>query len=383
MKEVVIVGAGVAGLSAAAELREQGWDGHLTIIGDETHRPYRRPPLSKDYLSPGIPESVAIPQADDLDATWLLGLPATGLDLDARTVLRGSSDPVRFDGLVIATGAHARQVPTNLRGIDGVLTLRGLDDADRLRAALTNDPAVLVVGAGFLGTELAATFRARGLPVTLVDRARLPMIRALGAELGSRVAELHETHRVHLKLGRNVRQLLGNGRVSHAHLDDGTAVRAELVVVATGSEPTTGWLLSSGLAITSGLLVDSSGVASPGIVAAGDVASLRHPLIPGSPVRIEHFANAAEQGTRAAQALLELKPRRPMPVPSFWSHFYHWRLQSVGFTGDSFAYQTVETGPGEQFVGEFRHDGRLVGAVANNNPAAIVKYRRRLQVEME
>ncbi|GAB3649186.1 NAD(P)/FAD-dependent oxidoreductase [Glycomyces tarimensis] len=366
MKRIAIVGAGLAGLSAGRELRRLGFEGELTVVGDEPHGPYRRPPLSKAFLA-GRGE-VDLRGRDELDATWLLGQAATGLDLASRRVLRGPSRAVDFDGLVIATGMRARTLP-------GAFTLRGIDDARRLRTALAAGPAVVVAGAGFIGCEIASTVRSMGLPVTLVAPDPVPLHRPLGAAVGAIAAELLRARGVDLRLGRRVTGVRGTDRVERVHLDDGATIPADLVVAAAGAVPQTEWLRGSGLRARDGVAVGGDGLAAPGVAAAGDVAARPHPLFPGRRLRIEHYANAAEQGARAARALLD-PGQVPALVPSFWSDLDGVRLQSIGFTGAEYEVRLVEREPDHRFVAEYRHAGRLVGAAVAGFAGALPRYRR-------
>ncbi|MEV4554971.1 NAD(P)/FAD-dependent oxidoreductase [Nonomuraea wenchangensis] len=360
MRRVAIAGAGLAGLTAAQEFRRLGYDGEISMIGAERHRPYRRPPLSKEYLLDDTAD-LALAGTDELSATWLLGHPATGLDLVGRRVRRGALPPVPFDALVIATGVRARTLP-GAGELRGVVTLRGLDDALALRAALAGRPRVVVAGAGFLGSEVAATLRALDLPVTLVEPDRVPLRRPLGERVGAIVAGLHRAHGVDLRLGRRVAGVTGAGRVERVHLDDGTALPADLLVVALGAEPETEWLRGCGLRLDGGVVVDRLGLAAPGVAAAGDVARRPSALLGGELIRVEHHGNALEQGAQAARALLGVAAPFD-PVPSFWCHLYGHRLQSVGFTGSDYDLRLVTQEPDGRFFAEYHRDGRLVGAV--------------------
>lgn len=378
MRSIVIVGAGIAGLSAARELRRQGWPGDLTIVGSESHLPYRRPPLSKEYLAAPSPIDVALHQAGEIEATWMLGRTATGLKLADHRILLDDGEALAYDGLVIATGVRARELPECLRGFDGVHTLRTLEDADRLRADLNGASAVLVVGGGFLGNEVAATLRSLELHVTLVERNRVPLLRPLGQHIGALVAKLHRKNAVDLRLGHRVLALGGGRRVTHAVLDNGDTVPADVVVAAVGAAPETGWLRESGLSSRLGVLTDSAAVVAPGIVAAGDVAAAPQPLLDGLPARLEHYSNAMEQGARAARTLLGVAGNEDPTVPSFWTHLYDWRLQTVGLTGAAFEYSATSESSDNRFLGEYRHQGRVVGAITNGRAHLLLQYRERL-----
>ncbi|TWE28739.1 NAD(P)/FAD-dependent oxidoreductase [Prauserella muralis] len=382
MRRVAIVGAGLAGLTAAQELRRLGYDGALVLVGAEPFRPYRRPPLSKEYLLTADDRHLTLADGDldDLAATWLLGHAATGLDLPGRRVLRGTLPPVDFDGLVIATGAGARNLPDGGH-LPGVMTLRSLDDARMLRARLADRPRVVIAGAGFLGSEIAATLRALDLPVTLVSPDPVPLHRPLGRQVGALVADLHRAHAVDLRLHRRVTAVTGDPTVRQVHLDDGTALPADLVVVAVGARPRVEWLRGSGLRLDDGVVVDGNGLAAPGVVAAGDVARWPQPALDGELLRVEHYSNAIDQGAHAARALLGY-PGRFAPVPSFWGDLYGRKLRSVGLTGIRYDTHLVASEPGGRFLAEYHRDGGVVGAVTAGFTHSLAHYRDLIAKQM-
>lgn len=372
MERIAIVGAGLAGLNAAQEFRRLGHDGELVMIGAEPYRPYRRPPLSKEYLV-GKDVDLELPGADETAATWLLGQPATGLDLAVRRVLRGPADPVHFDHLVIATGVRARTLP-EVRPMPGMITLRGLDDTRALRAALDGASRVVVAGAGFVGSEVAASLRALDVPVTLVEPDAVPLRRPLGDQVGALVADLHRAHGVDLRLGRWVKAVSGAGKVERVLLDDGTVIPADVLVVALGAQPEVEWLRDSGLLLDGGVVVGDDGLAAAGVAAAGDVTCWPHPLLGGRLIRVEHYTNAVEQGSYAARAVLGVT--EPFaPVPSFWCHLYDRRLQSVGFTGTGYDVSVVSSQPDGRFLVEYRDADRVVGAVTAGHIRELPRYR--------
>jgi 3-phenylpropionate/trans-cinnamate dioxygenase ferredoxin reductase component len=378
MRRIVIAGAGLAGVTAAHELRALGYDGAISMVGAERHRPYLRPPLSKEYLlDPGA--DVALAGADDLDVNWQLGRPATGVSLAGRRLYRGSLPSIEYDGLIIATGARGRTLP-GASGLHGVVSLRGLDDAHALRAALTTRPRLVVAGAGFLGSEVAATLRTLDLPVTLVEPDRAPLRRPLGERVGAIVADLHRAHGVDLRLGRRVVAATGSHRVEQVRLDDGSVLPADLLVVALGAEPEVGWLAGSGLGLDGGVVVDPHGLAAPAVAAAGDVARRPAGMLDGELIRVEHYSNAVAQGAHAARALLGVAGRFDH-VPSFWCDLYGRRLQSVGFTGAAHRLQLVSFEPGGRFLAEYHREGRLVGAVAVGFLRQLATYQQQLTEE--
>lgn len=368
MRRIVVVGASLAGVRAAEALRERGFTGELTLVGAEPHLPYNRPPLSKQLLAGGIDvESAALRVADDLDARWLLGWTAVDLDLRDRIIELADGSGLAFDGLVVATGARPRPWPGGMPRLEGVHLLRGLDDALRLRIALAQRPRVLVVGAGFIGAEVASTARALGLDVTLVELDRAPSAGALGPEVGAFLAELHRDHGVDLRLRTSVDEFRGAGRLEAVTLTDGSLVPADVAIVALGAIPSTEWLAGSGVMLDRGLVCDAHCVAAGGVVAAGDVARWPHPLFDGALVAVGHWSNAVEQAAVAAANLLAApSDREPYAaVPSFWSDQHGHSLRSVGLPALADEAHVVEGALAERrFVVAYGRRGRLVGALA-------------------
>ncbi|MGH2684814.1 MAG: NAD(P)/FAD-dependent oxidoreductase, partial [Actinomycetota bacterium] len=274
MRTIVVVGASLAGLSAAEGLRDGGFDGTITIVGDEPHQPYDRPPLSKELLAGTWEVDRVVLRPDDhldkLALDWRLGRRA--VSLDERLHLDDGST-VDFDGLVIATGAAPRTIP-GTPALDGIYTLRTLDDCLALRADLARSPTVAVVGAGFIGAEVAATCHGRGLDVTVIEAMPVPLERALGLDMGSACASLHSDHGVSVRYGVGVAGFEGNDRVERVVLADGSSVEADVVVVGIGVAPVTGWLERSGVDVVDGVVCDATcaSVSRPDVVAAGDVA---------------------------------------------------------------------------------------------------------------
>jgi 3-phenylpropionate/trans-cinnamate dioxygenase ferredoxin reductase subunit len=381
VESIVVVGASLAGCRAAEALREEGFDGRITIIGEEPHRPYDRPPLSKQVLA-GAWETarLALPAVEaDLDLDWRLGARATGLDLGAKQVALARGAAVPFDGLVIATGATPRTIPVP-EGMAGVHTLRTLDDCLALRADLDATPGrVVVVGAGFIGAEVAATCRERGLEVTMLEALAAPLARVLGEVIGGVTAEVHRDHGVDVRTGVGVSGLAGGARVEQVLLDDGSTINADVVVVGVGVRPVTDWLEGSGLTLDDGVVCDETCLAAAGVVAAGDVARWPNRTF-GQVMRVEHWDNALDQGAHAARRLL-LGPGAPAyaPVPWFWSDQYDRKLQLAGRPGPGDEVRVVEGSLDERrFVCLFGREGRVVGAFGMNRPAPIMRYRSRI-----
>jgi NADPH-dependent 2,4-dienoyl-CoA reductase/sulfur reductase-like enzyme len=325
-------------------------------------------------------ERIMLRPADDYASLALdlrLGQRATELDLHDRVVVLDGGERVGYDGLVLTTGAAPRRLPGGA-DVDGVHVLRTLDDCLAIRAALEAGPRVVVVGAGFIGAEVAATCRRRGLDVTVLEALPVPLGRALGDEMGNACAALHHDHGVDLRVGVAVAGFEGGGRVERVLLSDGNAVDADLVVVGVGVDPATEWLEGSGLVLGNGVVCDASCFASaPGVVAAGDVARWHNPLF-GIDMRVEHWTNAAEQGTAAVRALLAGAGAEVFaPVPYFWSDQYDVKIQFVGIGGPGDEVRVVDGSVEEhRFVAIYGRAGRLVGALAFSRPRLLMAYRR-------
>lgn len=305
MRTVAVVGASLAGLSAARSLRKQGYDGRLVVIGDEPHRPYDRPPLSKEFLAGGIGEADLALETDgeDLRAEWLLGARATGLDRTRRAVRLADGGEIRADGLVIATGAAARQLPGS-DGLAGVHVLRTLDDARALRDDLARGGRLVVIGGGFVGAEVASTACALGLEVTVVEAAPTPLAGPLGQAMGGIVSALHLDHGVRLLCGVGVKGLGGERKVDAVLLEDGRSIPADIVVVGVGARPCVDWLEGSGVILENGVKCGADGRTSlAGVVAVGDCASWYDP---GPAIIVASSTGPAPRNAR------------PRPSPPCW-----------------------------------------------------------------
>ena len=380
MDAITIVGASLAGLRAAEALRREGFDGRLTLVGAERHLPYDRPPLSKELLAgEKDADEIALRRQpyDELDLDLRLGTRATALDLDDQAVVLAGGDSVPFDGVVIATGATPRQ----LRGtpdLDGIFVLRTLDDALAIRERLAGGPRVVVVGAGFIGSEVAATCRGRGLDVTVLEALPAPMVRGVGPVVGDACARLHRDHGVVLRCGAGVDAIEGDDRVERVRLSDGTTIDADVVVVGVGVAPATTWLEGSGLTLDDGVVCDATCSAAPGVVAAGDVCRWTNPLFDDESMRVEHWTNATEQGVHAAQTLLKGEGAEPFaPVPFVWSDQYDSTIQVVGHVRGDDDVAIVHGSLDEaQFVALYGRRGRLTGALGLDRKRELMPYRR-------
>ncbi|MER5406544.1 FAD-dependent oxidoreductase [Streptomyces sp. NPDC002769] len=405
MRTVTVVGASLSGLYAARELRAQGFDGRLVIVGDEAHAPYDRPPLSKDFLTGRADEArLALTDAEEragLDAEWLLGVRARGLDARGRTVLLDDGRTVSTDGVVIATGASARRLPGD--GLTGVHTLRTLDDARALREELIQGPRrVVVVGGGFIGAETASSCAGLGHEVTVVEAAPLPLVAPLGPEMATLCAALHRRGGVQLVTGTGVaalrgrngagvsrdRDTTGPGRaqdgpagrtVTGVELSDGRVLPADVVIVGIGATPNTGWLAGSTLALHDGVLCDDGCVTGlPQVVAVGDVARV-------GGTRAEHWTSATEQPRVAVGNLLAGRTVGTVRcLPYFWSDQYGARIQFAGRRQQAdtvrIAEGTVEDGaPGEGgLLALYERDGRTTAVLSVDRPRPFMRARRQL-----
>ena len=368
LRRVVVVGAGVAGLTAVDTLRRRGFEGSVSVLGAEPHQPYDRPPLSKQVLSAGWAiDRLTLRVSAELTAAgadWRLDEAASGLDLDRRVVRTTKGRALPWDGLVIASGARPRRLPFG-HEFPNVHLLRTIDDARALRSAFAVSRSVVVVGAGFLGCEVAAAACTGGLAVTLVDSLSAPMERHLGGILGRELGGVHAERGVRLAMDVRVVAIEGDGRAERVVLGDGTQLDTDLVVVAIGCEPDVAWLEDSGLPIGDGVLCDSTLQVVPGVVAAGDVASWPNPAF-GRRMRVEHRTNAAEQGAAAAMTLLGGSDDFA-PLPYFWSDQFDVRLHVHGDIGGGDRLEVVAGSMAERRFAALFHsaDGPVAGLTWN------------------
>jgi 3-phenylpropionate/trans-cinnamate dioxygenase ferredoxin reductase subunit len=374
MNTLAVAGMSLAGLRAAETLRREGFDGRIVAISGEAHLPYDRPPLSKELLrGEWEPEQIVLRKqgVDDLELDWRLGTRATALDLSTREVVLAGGERVAFDGLVLATGTTPRTLPGQPAS-PHVMTLRTLDDALALRKVLEGNPEVAIIGAGFIGAEVAASCRARELEVTVLEALPQPMVRGLGPDIGAVIADVHRDHGVDMRMGVRITGIERDG----VRLGDDTLVAADVILVAVGVAPQTDWLVDSGLTIDNGVVCDDTVLAAPGIVAAGDVARWSNPLFDGELMRVEHWTNATEQGVHAARRLLGHE--EPFaPVPFVWSDQYDRKIQAVGvISADATVHVAHGTLAERQFVALFGKSDRIVGALGFNRARFVMQYRK-------
>jgi NADPH-dependent 2,4-dienoyl-CoA reductase/sulfur reductase-like enzyme len=365
VNRVVIVGASAGGLVTAEALRARGYRGHITLVGAEPHLPYDRPPLSKQLLTGAWePERLLLRSETDLahlDLDLQLGVAATGVDTDARVVTLRTGHTLHYDALVVATGVRPRTLPGAPAHV-----LRTVDDAMRLRERLRRGRRLAVVGAGFLGAEVAAVARGLGCDVHLIEPAPVPLAHAVGTEVGSMLTRLHLRHGVTVRTGVGVRAVTEGG----LELDNGDTLEADDVLAAVGSTPRTDWLDGSGLTVDDGLVCDAYCEAAPGVYGVGDVARWHNPLF-GTRMRVEHRTHAAEQAAAVARNLTTPEQREPFaPVPYFWSDQYALKIQAFGYLRGHHEVRVVEGALDEgRFVAAYRTDDRLVGVVGAGVPA--------------
>ncbi len=381
----MIVGTSLAGLRAAEALREKAFEGRITFLGAEKHRPYDRPPLSKEILK-GIwePENISLERGDGLATLGLemrLGCRATSLDTAARRIDLEDGDSLEYDGLIITTGGTPRRIP-GTPDLTGIHVLRTLDDSLAIRSELERGPRVAVVGAGFIGGEVAATCRDRGLEVTMIEALPTPLEAIAGADVGATLAAAHADQGVDVRLGVGVEGFDGTDRVERIRLSDGTHVDADVVVVGIGVVPETGWLEGSGLALDDGIVCDATCAASEvGVVAAGDVASWINPLFKER-MRIEHWTHATEMARAAVDSLLA-GPEAAQPfesVPYFWSDQYDLKIQSIGRLPAAdetcIARGSLED---RKFLKLYGRKGRLAGALGFGEARRVLALRRKMR----
>jgi 3-phenylpropionate/trans-cinnamate dioxygenase ferredoxin reductase subunit len=365
----VIVGASLAGAKAAETLREEGFEGRLVLVGTEHERPYERPPLSKDYLrgEAGRDKVYVHDQGfyAEHDIELLLGRTAVSLNTSSSELTFDGGERLRYDRLLLTTGAEPRRLPVAGGELDGVLYLRSVQDSDALRGRLDRGGAVVVVGAGWIGAEVAASARQRGLEVTVLDPLSVPLERALGAEVGAIYRDIHTDHGVQMLMGTGVEAFEGDRAVERVRTSDGRELECDFVVVGVGVEPRAGLAAEAGLAVDNGVLVDEYLETSvPGVFAAGDVANAQHPFY-GERIRVEHWANALNQGPAAARNMLGRESAYER-LPYFFSDQYDVGMEYTGFarTWDRVVFRGDPAG--REFIAFWVAEDRVVAGMNVN-----------------
>jgi len=366
----VIVGASLAGAKAAETLRKEGFAGRVTLIGDELHRPYERPPLSKGYLLGSAErESVFVHPATwyaEHDVDLRLGTRATAVDARGHEVHLADGDPLRYAALLLATGSEPVRLTIPGADLDGVRYLRRLEDSEALKAAFAEVGRVVVIGGGWIGLEVAAAARTAGLAVTVLEAAALPLLRVLGPEVARVFADLHREHGVDLRCGVHVERILGaGGRVTGVELGGGEVVGADLVVVGVGIRPNTALAQGAGLAVENGVLVDAHlRTSDPDVYAAGDVANAFHPFLERR-LRVEHWANAMRQGPVAARSMLG-QDATYARLPYFFTDQYDLGMEYNGYAGAEDRVVLRGDVAGREFIAFWLADGRVLAGMGVN-----------------
>lgn len=396
-KQVVIVGASMGGLRAAEALRNNGFAGLITIIGEESYLPYNRPPLSKEVLAKEVThDAVAFKlRAQIEDVTWHLGDAAKYVDLKDRIVTTTAGNQFAYDGLVIATGLRPRVLDLPNGNLNGRHTVRTLDDAIGLRKQLVPGTKVVVAGAGFIGCEVAATARGLNCEVTNVAIDSYPMIRPLGEKLAAELQRRHENHGVSFRLGHGIKDLTGDDSLSGVIIDDGEVLEATVLVEAISSHCNVEWLADTNLDISNGVLADSAlravttdGISVEGVYVVGDLARFANPLFDSEPRRIEHWNIPTETGKRVGAVLsaylagsdsfAELAAQPFTPLPSFWSDQFEMKIQGFGMPGLADRYELIAGEITDELVMGYFKGEILIGVVGIGMTSEVMKYRKEL-----
>ncbi|MCS7275580.1 MAG: FAD-dependent oxidoreductase [Dehalococcoidia bacterium] len=378
---VVIVGANLAGGRAAEALRKEGFDGRIFLVGEEPHPPYERPPLSKEYLRGEMPREELFVQPESFwaeqEIELLMGVRAVSLDLAHKRVELSSGERLSFDKLLLATGGRVRRLEVPGADLEGIHYLRTVDDSEALARELRPGRRLAIVGAGFIGSEVAASAREKGLEVTMIEVLPLPLQKALGPEVGRIYADIHRQHGVELVLGEGVERFEGDSRLQAVVTSTGRRIECDLALVGVGIVPATELAEAAGLAVDNGIVVNEFCQTShPDVYAAGDVANFYSPVL-GRRLRVEHWHNAQNQGVAAARSMLRGEPYAE--VPWFWSDQYDLNMQYVGFADawDRVVFRgDVEA---RRFTAFYLRQGRLEAALAINRPRDIRAARELIQ----
>ncbi|MGE2735955.1 NAD(P)/FAD-dependent oxidoreductase [Mycolicibacterium vaccae] len=374
---VVIVGGGLAAARTAEQLRRSEYAGPVTIVSDEDHLPYDRPPLSKEVLRSET-DDVTLKPAEfysENNITVLLGNGARSVDTGAQTLTLADGTVLPYDELVIATGLVPKRIPS-FPDLPGIHVLRNLDESIALRKEAAGAKNAVVVGAGFIGCEVAASLRKLGVDVVLVEPQPTPLASVLGEQIGALITRLHRAEGVDVRCGVGVAGVEGDERVRRVNLSDGTSVDADVVIVGIGSHPNTAWLDGSGIAVDNGVVCDDTGrTSAPHVWAIGDVASWLDNV--GGQVRVEHWSNVADQARVLVPTMLGAQPASAVTVPYFWSDQYDVKIQALGEPEATDTVHIVED-DGRKFLAYYERDGVVVGVVGGGFPGKVMKTRNKI-----
>lgn len=375
---IVIVGGGLAGARTAEQLRRAEYDGPITIVSDEQHLPYDRPPLSKEVLRNADHDVVLKPQEfyDEARITLRLGNGVTAVDTAAKALTLADGSTLGYDELVIATGLEPKRIPS-FPDLEGIRVLRSLGESAELREHASSARKAVIIGAGFIGCEVAASLRQLGVDVVIVEPQPTPLASVLGEKIGALVTRLHEAEGVQVRCGVGVDSVSGDGKVEKVVLSDGTELDADIVVVGIGSRPVTGFLDGSGVEVDNGVVCDSAGRTNVEHVwAIGDVASWRNEA--GHQERVEHWSNVAEQARVLVPALLGREPASAaVSVPYFWSDQYDVKIQCLGEPAADDVVHLVSD-DGRKFLAYYERDGVLTAVVGGGMPGKVMKARGKI-----
>ncbi|MFZ0835187.1 MAG: FAD-dependent oxidoreductase [Mycobacterium sp.] len=377
-KRVVIVGGGLAAARTAEQLRRSGFDGSITIVGDEAHLPYDRPPLSKQVLRSEMDDTALKPREfyEENDIALLLGTAVRSLDTANRTVALADGKQLEYDEAVIATGLVPRRIPS-FPDLPGIHVLRSFDESMALRGEAAAARRAVVIGAGFIGCEVTASLRGLGVDVVLVEPQAEPLASVLGEQIGALVARLHRAEGVDVRTGIGVESVSGANRVEKVVLGDGSELDVDLVVVGIGSRPATDWLEGSGVKVDNGVVCDNVGrTSAPHVWALGDVASWQDAT--GHQTRVEHWSNVAEQARVLVPSLLgDEVPANTVVVPYFWSDQYDVKIQCLGEPEAGDVVHLISD-DGRKFLAYYERDGVVAGVVGGGMPGAVMKTRTKI-----
>ena len=374
---IVIVGGGLAAARTAEQLRRSEYPGAITIVSDEDHLPYDRPPLSKEVLRAEVDDVTLKPAEfyEENDITVVLGNGARSVDTAAQSVKLADGSDLEYDELIIATGLVPKTIPS-FPDLEGIRVLRSLEESIALREHAGTAENAVVVGAGFIGCEVAASLRGMGVNVVLVEPQPSPLASVLGEQIGALVSRLHQAEGVDVRCNVGVAEVRGTGHVEKVVLSDGTELDADLVVVGIGSKPATEWLEGSGIELNNGVVCDDVGrTGASHVWAIGDIASWRHPV--GHQVRVEHWSNVADQARVMVPAMLGTEIPPTVTVPYFWSDQYDVKIQCLGEPEADDIVHVVED-DGRKFLAFYERDGVVAGVVGGGMPGKVMKVRTKI-----